>query len=75
MGVVLGHLWYNSGTNFAGLISTALSGTPLYQDVRDWLPILGLTPIAPHTSLLPLECALLLVNFWPKLSCLASWSK
>ena len=42
--VASGHLWYSSGTKFMGPSSTALSGSPLYQDInlpldlRQWLP-------------------------------------
>jgi hypothetical protein len=30
--------------------SAATLGPPLYQDVRDWLLALGLTPMDPHTT-------------------------
>ena len=67
IGVMLGHLWYNSG-RVVGPISAAPSGIlPVCQEVQAW-PILGLTPLAPRTSLLPLVCALSLTRSQPELS-------
>ena len=45
--VTLGHLWYNLGPHFVGLISAAQSGTTNYQDVQA-RPALGLTSGSPH---------------------------
>ena len=57
VGVALGHLWYNSGI-VAGSISAAPSEIlPVCQEFQAW-PALGRMPLAPHTSLLPLVCAL-----------------
>ena len=52
--------------------NTALSGNPLCQVVN---LTFGLTPMAPHTSLLPPECALSLPGFRPELSYSASRSE
>ena len=72
IGVASSHLWYNSGI-VEGLISAAPSGIlPVYQEVQAW-PTLGLTPLAPRTSLLPPMCTLSLTGSWPKLSYSASW--
>ena len=75
IGVTSGHLWYNSGI-VAGLSSTALSGIlSVCQEVQAW-PALGLTPLAPRTSLLPLVCALSLTRSRPELSYSASrWER
>ena len=46
IGVASGHLWYNSGTNFADSISAAPSEIlPVYQEVQA-RPTLRLTPLA-----------------------------
>ena len=72
--VASGHLWYNLGT-VMGLISAAPSGIlPVYQEVQAW-PAIGLTPLAPHTSLLPPVCALSFTGYRPELSYLASQSE
>ena len=72
--VVLGHLWYNSGT-IVGLSSVAPSRILLVcQEVQAW-PALGLTPLAVRTSLLPLVCTLSLIEVEPKLIYSASWSE
>ena len=74
IGVTSGHLWYNSGI-VTGLISAApLEILPVCQEVEA-RPALGLTPLAPRTSLLPLVCALSLTGAWPELSYSASWSE
>jgi len=73
-GVTSGHLWYKSGI-VVGLISAAPSGIlPVCQEVQA-RPALGLTPLASHTSLLSLVCALSLTVSWPELSYSASWSE
>ena len=72
--VALGHIWYNSGTYFVGSINAAQSGTlPIARTIRTTLP-LG-SRLAPHTSLLPLVCALLQNEAWPELSYSASRSE
>jgi hypothetical protein len=47
--VAVGHLWYNSGTNFAGSVSTStLRDYPPARMIRTFKsPALGLTPMAP----------------------------
>ena len=45
--VALGHLWYNSGTHYAGSLSATQSGTTSCQDDQDNLA-LGLMAGSPH---------------------------
>jgi hypothetical protein len=47
--VAVGHLWYNSGTNFAGSVSAStLRDYPSARTIRTFKsPALGLTPMAP----------------------------
>ena len=45
--VALGHLWYNSGPHFMGLISATQPGTTSCQDVQA-RAALGLTSSSPH---------------------------
>ena len=45
--IVLGHLWYNSGTHFEGSTSAAQPGTTSCQDDQDY-PALGLMPGSTH---------------------------
>ena len=71
IGVTSGHLWYNSDI-VVGLISAAPSGIlPVCQEVQA-RPALGLMPLAPRTSLLPLVCAFSLTRSRPELSYSAS---
>ena len=57
---------------FAGPHSAALLGSPLCQEVN---LSFRLTLMAPRTFLLPLECALSLLDFWPELSYLGTRSE
>ena len=52
--VAVGHLWYNSGTKFAGSISTStLRDYPSTRTIRTFKsPALGLTPTAPFRGAL-----------------------
>ena len=45
--IALGHLWYNSGTHFTGLISVVQPRTISCQDDQDY-PALRLTSGSPH---------------------------
>jgi hypothetical protein len=65
--VTLGHLWYNLGTVAVPISATPLGILPVCQEVQA-RPTLGLTPLAPHTSLLPPVCALSLNGSKPELS-------
>ena len=72
--VASGHLWYNSGlTRGSNQCRTLRDSTNLLgRSGPD--PALGLTPLVLRTSLLPLVCALSLIEAWPELSYSASWS-
>jgi hypothetical protein len=50
----MGHLWYNSGTNFGGLVSAnALRDYPSARTIRTFKsPTLGLTPTTPFRGVL-----------------------
>jgi hypothetical protein len=50
----LGHIWYNSGTNFAGSVSAStLRDYPSTRTIRTFnSPALGLTPTAPFRGAL-----------------------
>jgi hypothetical protein len=52
--VAVGHLWYNSGTKFAGSISAStLRDYPSARTIRTFKsPALGLTPTAPFRGVL-----------------------
>ena len=71
--VASGHLWYNSGTYFAGSYRAAQSGTPNARTFRPSLP-LGSVWLPAHPYYHP-ECALLQSEARPKLSSSTSWSK
>jgi hypothetical protein len=66
----VGHLWYNSGTNFAGsLNASTLRGTllPGRSGLLNHLPL-------DSRLRLPSEAHFILAGAWPELSYLASWS-
>jgi hypothetical protein len=68
--VALGHLWYNSGTNFAGPISSStLRDYPSARTFRTFkhLPL-------DSCLRLPSEAHFILARSWPELSYLDSWS-
>jgi hypothetical protein len=52
--VAMGHLWYNSGTKFMGLVSAStLRDYPSARTIRTFKsPTLGLTPTAPFWDIL-----------------------
>jgi hypothetical protein len=52
--VVVGHLWYNSGTNFVGSVSAStLRDYSSTRTIRTFnSPTLGLTPMAPFRGAL-----------------------
>ena len=73
--VVLGHLWYNSGTVVGPSSTAPPSGIlPVCQEVQA-RPALGLMPLASCTFLLPPVCALSLTWSRPELSYSASRSE
>jgi hypothetical protein len=69
--VAVGHLWYNSGTNFTGSVSAStLRDYPSARMIRTFnSPALGLTPMAPFRGAL-----YILARAWPNLSYSALWS-
>ena len=72
--VGLGHLWYNLGLTRGSNQRRTLRDSTNLPGRSGLEPALGLTPLALRASLLPLVCALPLIEAWLELSYLASWS-
>ena len=72
--VASGHLWYNSGLTRGSNQRHTLRDSTNLPGRSGLKPTIRLTPLALHTSLLPLVCVLSLIRAWPELSYSASRS-